>query len=85
MTLQTESAHVTQVAFAAALCHRHNVIGIPKRLAAFESPGGQRFQPAGPAQAPKVGIFDDAVGTADSANSFISFKYPCAQMTGVRA
>ena len=85
MTLQTKSAHVAEVAFAAALGHGNDVIGIPKRLATFHTPGRFRLQARDAAKAADVRVFGDAIDAADSTNPFVAFEDAFAQMRRIAA
>lgn len=83
MTLETESAHVAEIAFAAALGDRDDVIGIPQRFAAFQTPGRSGLQPSGAAKTADVRVFGDAVGATQSTNAFVAFENAFAQMSRI--
>src|ERR1700722_8233143 len=83
VALQTESAHVAEVAFATAFDHRHDMIGIPQGFAAFQTPDGCGFQASNAAEATEVGVFDDAIGAAECADAFVAFEDAFTQMGGI--
>jgi len=85
MTLQTESAHVAEVAFAAACRDRDDVIGIPQRLTPFQTPGGSGLEPGCPAETADVRVFGDAICAAQGANPFVAFEDARAQMSRITA
>jgi hypothetical protein len=85
VTLQTKGAHIRKIAFAAAFGNWQNVIGIPKRLTAFQPPGCHCFQARAATQAAYVRIFRNAIYTTHGAYAFIAFKNALAQMARVAA
>lgn len=74
MAFQTESSHVGEVAFAAAGGDRDDVVGIPKRFATFQTPSGNGFQASRAAETPDMCVFDNAIYSAEGADTFISFE-----------
>ena len=85
MALQAESAHVAEVAFAAAFDDRDDVVGIPERFAAFESPSGDGFLARATTETANVGVLGHAICSAFGADPFIAFEDAVAQMTGITA
>ena len=85
MTLQAESAHVAQVAFAAALSYRHNVIGIPKRFAALQPPGSRRFQARHATQTAQMRVFGNTIHAAQRTDTLVPFENALPQMGRIAA
>jgi hypothetical protein len=84
---QAQGADVLQIAFAAALYHRHDVIRIPKRSSAnpLQPPTREQLLPLRPARPLQVEISGAAIDPANRADALITGKYLIAQIAGVRA
>ncbi len=79
---QAQRADVQKVALAAALHHRHNVVGVPQALAQlrFQTPVRHQLQPAlasGPPQPPQ---FKQRIRTAAGAHALVPHKNLVAQV-----
>jgi hypothetical protein len=85
MALEAESAHVGEIAFAAAFGDGYDVVGIPEGLAAFEAPGGDGLETGGAFETADVGVFGDAICSTQRADAFIAFEDARAQMAWIRA
>ena len=85
MALQAERAHIRQIAFAASLNHGYNVIGIPERLAAAQSPGRSCPGARRASQFFHMPELGNTVSTADCADSAVSLQHSFAQMTRIAA
>ena len=87
MADQAQGPDVVQVAFAAALHHRDNVIRVPQGFSAnpLQSPTRQQVLPMTPARSLQVDIRGTAIHPAKGANAPIARKHLLAQIAGVRA
>jgi hypothetical protein len=85
VALQTQSAHVAEIAFAATHGHGNDMVGIPQRFAALQAPGSGGFQASDATQSTEVSVFGDAISAAECANAFITFEDPLTQMGWVAA
>jgi hypothetical protein len=87
MADQAQGSDIRQIAFAASLCHGHNVIGIPKCPSAnpLQPPTGEQVLPVRPARALEVEISGAAIDPANRAHALIAGQYLLAQIARVRA
>jgi threonine dehydrogenase-like Zn-dependent dehydrogenase len=74
VALEAKSTHVAQVTFTTAFDNGHDVIRVPKRFAAFQTPRHRGFQARAATQPAKVSIFGHAVNAANRADSFVAFE-----------
>ena len=85
MALEAKSAHVGEVALAAAFGNGDDVVGIPQSFAAAEIPGGEGTGASGTAEAFDVMKLGGAIETADGAEAAIALEDAFAQVAGVGA
>ena len=83
MALQAERAHVREIAFAAAFGNGYDVVGIPKGLAAFQTPSRDGLPTRGAFEAADVSVFGDAIGSTQRANSLVAFEDAVAQVARI--
>jgi len=83
MTLQAEGTHVRQIAFATAFGNGYDVIGIPKGLAASQTPGSDGLPTRCALEAADVGVFGDAIGSTERADSLVAFEDAVAQVARI--
>lgn len=87
MTPDAQRTNVLQIAFAAALHHRDDVIGVPQAAALprLQSPPRPRRCPLPSAQPPQLPEFRDAVHPALSADAGVALQHAFPQVPGVAA
>jgi hypothetical protein len=87
MASQAKRADVFQVAFAATLSYRQNMIGIPQALAdsGFHSPMFQERHTPGAARASQPDVFLDGVDSAVRTAASVALEYLLSQVSRLRA
>jgi hypothetical protein len=85
MAFEAESAHVGQVALAAAFSHGDDVVGIPESFPAVEIPASERASARGATQALDVVKLRGAIEPADGADAAVAFEHALAEVAGVSA
>lgn len=85
MALETEGAHVGEIAFTAAFGYGDGVIGVPETFSAANVPGGVGFGSRNTSQFFHAAQLGDTIETADGADAAIPLEDALAQVTGVGA
>jgi hypothetical protein len=87
VTLETQRAHVRQIALSAAFRYRHDVIGIPQAFPAFlrQSPVFQEFSTRREIETAHILSCLDRIDAALRANAGVAPENLLAQIAGVGA
>jgi len=85
MAFQTQSLHVRQVAFASSFRHRNDVMRVPKRLAAFETPIKRSLNSRRSAQSADSLELCQTIQAASSAYAMVALEDALPQMPGIAA
>ncbi len=85
VALETESTHVGEIAFAAALGDRQDVIGVPEGFAAAHRPFGGGPRASRTSEALDSVKLGDAVEMANGADTAIASENTFAKVAGVTA
>jgi hypothetical protein len=85
VALQTERAHVGQIAFSAAFSDWSDVIGVPQAFSSSQSPFSHCFGASASAQALYVLELCDAVDAANGADAAVAFENALPHIAGIGA
>ena len=77
VTEQAEGPEIIEIAFASALCHRDDMIGVPQCSPAdpLQTPARQQLLPMRPARAFQIEIRRAAIDPANRADTLIPLEY----------
>ncbi len=85
MTPKAESPQVREIAFASALSHRNNMVGLPQRLASTQLPIGKCFSLGQTAESFQVSHGRQAIETALRTDAGVALQDAPAQVAGIGA
>ena len=76
MALETESAHVGEVALATAFDHGDDMVGIPQAFSAAEVPSGGCTAASASAEPAEVDVQCEAIDAAERADAAVTLEDP---------
>ena len=85
MVAKAESSQIGEIAFAAAFCHRQNMVCVPERLSSSQFPVSKCLGFGQTALALQVAHCGDAIETALCANATVALQNTLPEMTWVGA